>query len=638
MLSAGMPMESFSARSSPLRNVGNSCFINSTLQALFCLGSVRECISKSEFADELLIRVMQEAIRTPSAVYEPRIVVGSAECYKGVQDDAHVFYLTLLRRLGGGLRSKLFAGSIASRFACGTCSDESFSASEDIVSLSVSLLDDHGGLLTTTSAALTNYSKCVRGVQKECCSFVCKGASRSVSKSTIVLSTPEILVLQLKRWSSDGALLAHRVSADDVVEFGGRSYRLRSIVYHEGRSPAAGHYYSLCSYRDESTRHFAWWCYNDSVVSSSCQDAISGNTYLVIYERDPAVASRRFASSPINLGGASSSVDTAAQQVVDLESEAGDVTASTTEVSLPGVSSSSKDCVERNVGLPDLLSSIVLGIMKFVGVEDAFPVVRNFITPDLISFLAVTPRGWKDAGVAPMSACFQLNYVQKLIRLRLVKGMRFVPFGVSDTLTSCGFADMLESLGGDMLTYDTLFVADVRSMFAPDVSIDAGRIDKLASLINGLQRWCHEHDLSSLVVDFLSRKITVLELLNDFQDIGASLVADVSVPVSIALGELRKVLAISRSPADPSVDRDTFGSGRGTIRTYDERADCLSSSTESLSDLSDCSADTDVFHVQPRQWNDPSCLTFEDSEFMRIDALSVLLRDRPLLPPDKRNA
>jgi len=116
------------------------------------------------------------------------------------------------------------------------------------------------------------------------------GSTAPPSKVSDITRTPEVLMLQLKRWAGReelGALL-HRVEANQMLTFGDREYSLCSFVSHIGPIPKAGHY--TCCVKNPSARG-EWWYYNNSMRrlarDSDLDTSAAERTYLLLYERLP---------------------------------------------------------------------------------------------------------------------------------------------------------------------------------------------------------------------------------------------------------------------------------------------------------------------------------------------------------------
>ena len=260
------PSDSATLRPVPFDNVGNSCYINSTLQALLCVDNVRSVLEQDRFSTEALAIVLHNAYYPSAASIVPSSYVMDKEMYNGFQEDAHVFYLRMVEGMQVDLQAALFRGEMASVFTCSSCADVTVSNVENFVSLSLPILGEDGVPIASIRSALTHYLKGESGVTKTCRSCHCAGMTTAFSKKIQILKGPDVLVVQLKRWLSDGTLLDHHVSVDEVLRLDDQEYRLQSVVHHKGVSPAYGHYIAFTSCDGPASATRQWRCYDDSDV------------------------------------------------------------------------------------------------------------------------------------------------------------------------------------------------------------------------------------------------------------------------------------------------------------------------------------------------------------------------------------
>lgn len=137
---------------------------------------------------------------------------------------------------------------------------------------------------------------------------VCRAASESLvhqqgSKQILILTPPEVLVIQLKRFrhtiTGDFEKVDKKVSFDvnlDLAPFSrggvggvggaGWKYRLYGVVEHAG-TLERGHYVSYAEIRDGKS---GWFWASDSVVTiTKVEDVVDSQAYLLFYERVDAL-------------------------------------------------------------------------------------------------------------------------------------------------------------------------------------------------------------------------------------------------------------------------------------------------------------------------------------------------------------
>ena len=274
-----------------LSNLGNTCFLNSTLQCLtytaplanlcverahsrrcrrkgFCTyceleGHLRACHDNEQPQRSLAPRVLVSHVRSVAKHFRP-----------GRQEDAHEYFLCLLEaiqaaavRAAAAARGEppserishtseimqLFGGRLRSQVACHACGRAS-SSYEPFLDVALELRR-----APSVTEALRHFSQRERlhGDNQYSCPH-CNGL-RDASKVLQIHVAPRVLVLQLKRFGfgryGSGKLQKHvRFNpALDLAPFctpeslrasGGMRYQLYAVLVHEGRSMHGGHYYA----------------------------------------------------------------------------------------------------------------------------------------------------------------------------------------------------------------------------------------------------------------------------------------------------------------------------------------------------------------------------------------------------------
>ncbi|CAA0808455.1 Ubiquitin carboxyl-terminal hydrolase 25 [Striga hermonthica] len=317
-----------------LRNLGNTCYLNSVLQCLtytpplanFCLRFLHSsvCDSKKEKRECpfcILERRIALSLNSEAVVDAPlkinRCLRIYAEHFRaGRQEDAHEFLRYVidachntclrLKKLqqqqqrgktgasnGGDISGstetvvkEIFGGALQSQVKCLSCGAESNKV-DDIMDISLDIL--HSGSL---KEALQKFfqPEVLDGNNK----YKCDSCERLVAarKQMTILQAPNVLVIQLKRFEGlfggkvdkpiafDEALVlsSHmcKESKDQYPEYG-----LFGTIVHSGFSPDSGHYYAYI--KDATGR---WFCCNDSYVSvSTLQEVLSEKVYMLFFSR-----------------------------------------------------------------------------------------------------------------------------------------------------------------------------------------------------------------------------------------------------------------------------------------------------------------------------------------------------------------
>ncbi|XP_057949288.1 ubiquitin carboxyl-terminal hydrolase 25 [Malania oleifera] len=340
-----------------LKNLGNSCYLNSVLQCLtytpplanFCLNFQHSsfCDSASEPADrkrdcpfcileKRIVRSlsMDLTLDAPSKILSClRIFAEHFRC--GRQEDAHEFLRYVIdachntclrlkklqqqRHKGGACNGnghgngesvngstvvkEIFGGALQSQVKCLSCGAESNKVDE-IMDISLDVL--HSSSLKEAMQKFfqpevldgNNKYKC-----EKCKKLVAAGKQMSI------LQAPNVLVIQLKRFEGIfGGKIDKEISFEEVLVLSSYmckvsqdthpEYNLFGTIVHSGYSPESGHYYAYI--KDAMGR---WYCCNDSYVShSTLQEVLSEKVYILFFSRSnqrPVPAITNFPSSGV---------------------------------------------------------------------------------------------------------------------------------------------------------------------------------------------------------------------------------------------------------------------------------------------------------------------------------------------------
>ncbi|KAK4439058.1 Ubiquitin carboxyl-terminal hydrolase 25 [Sesamum alatum] len=273
-----------------LRNLGNTCYLNSVLQCLtytpplanFCLrflhssncdfGAGKEkkgecpfCILEKRIARSLSIEAkLQQQQRGKSGIANGGDVSGTGE--------------TVVK--------EIFGGALQSQVKCLSCGAESNKVDE-IMDISLDIL--HSGSL---KEALQKFfqPEVLDGNNKYKCDH-CKEMV-AARKQMSVLEAPNVLVIQLKRFEGMfGGKVDKPIAFDEILVLSSHmckgsqdqhpEYNLFGTIVHSGFSPDSGHYYAYI--KDAIGR---WYCCNDSYVSvSTLQEVLSEKVYILFFSR-----------------------------------------------------------------------------------------------------------------------------------------------------------------------------------------------------------------------------------------------------------------------------------------------------------------------------------------------------------------
>ncbi|XP_059285305.1 ubiquitin carboxyl-terminal hydrolase 25 [Lycium ferocissimum] len=318
-----------------LKNLGNSCYLNSVLQCLtytpplayFCLKSQHSssCDSGAAAASEkknecpfcILERRIARSLSLESALDTPAKINNCLKIFAqhfryGRQEDAHEFLRYVIdachntclrlkklqqqRRKGGGggadgngntIVKEIFGGALQSQVKCLSCGAESNKVDE-IMDISLDVLHS-----SSLKDALQRFfqPEVLDGNNK----YKCENCKKLVTarKQMSILQAPNVLVIQLKRFEGIyGGKIDKPIAFEEILVLSSYmckasqdlhpEYNLFGTIVHSGFSPDSGHYYAYI--KDAVGR---WYCCNDSCVSlSTLQEVLSEKVYILFFSRN----------------------------------------------------------------------------------------------------------------------------------------------------------------------------------------------------------------------------------------------------------------------------------------------------------------------------------------------------------------
>lgn len=323
-------------KSSPplgLRNLGNTCYLNSVLQCLtytpplanFCLQSLhssscdvaREKKSECPFCilEKRIVRSLSVDLPLDSPLKINRCLRIFAQHFRtGMQEDAHEFLRYVIdachntclqlkklqqqrKKAGNGnatsgcgndstIVKEIFGGSLQNQVKCLSCGAESNTVDE-IMDISLDVL--HSSSLKDSLQKFFQ-PEILDGNNK----YKCDKCNKLVTarKQMSLLQAPNVLVIQLKRFEGIfGGKIDKLINFEEVLVLSSYmceesqdahpDYKLFGTIVHSGLSPDSGHYYA---YIKDAMGY--WYCCNDSYVShSSLQDVLSEKVYILFFSR-----------------------------------------------------------------------------------------------------------------------------------------------------------------------------------------------------------------------------------------------------------------------------------------------------------------------------------------------------------------
>ncbi|XP_044503933.1 ubiquitin carboxyl-terminal hydrolase 25-like [Mangifera indica] len=330
-----------------LRNLGNSCYLNSVLQCLtytpplanFCLNLKHSslcdlardcpfCILEKRIVRSLSLDL---TLDTPAKI-QSCLKIFAEHFRGGRQEDAHEFLryvidachntclrIEKLKRKGSDREAlngsvgngtsvvkEIFGGALQSQVKCLSCGAESNKVDE-IMDICLDVL--HSSSLKDAMQKFFQ-PEVLDGNNK----YKCDNCKKLVAarKQMSILQSPNILVIQLKRFEGMfGGKIDKIIAFEEILILSSfmckasqdpqAEYKLFGTIVHSGFSPDSGHYYAYI--KDAMGR---WYCCNDSYVSpSTLQEVLSEKVYILFFSRAnqrPESASSTFPLNGVKYG------------------------------------------------------------------------------------------------------------------------------------------------------------------------------------------------------------------------------------------------------------------------------------------------------------------------------------------------
>eukprot|EP00298_Acanthocystis_sp_HF-20_P018216 c21917_g1_i1.p1 GENE.c21917_g1_i1~~c21917_g1_i1.p1 ORF type:complete len:598 (-),score=248.27 c21917_g1_i1:73-1842(-) len=297
-----------------LSNLGNTCFMNASLQSLYALPNLRDVAidvpsrPTSLYSMELSMldvfsSITKQLCNPVSNAINPselRVILKKLEFNDGKQHDASEFLRklinTMIDEVPKGERNivkEIFGFQTAGVVKCDECQHKSVTK-EDSIDLSLEI-PSH---LTSTTAIgaivsleqlINNFFKPIHLQGED--AYQCDACQKRTSavRTSHLMSLPKCLILTLNRFRFDSLTLKKsklmiEITISENLIIGNDNYILDSIIVHSGSSSDGGHYYAysrLPVHSLEYGEERQWFCFDDRSVQSTTFESIQNSFHLL---------------------------------------------------------------------------------------------------------------------------------------------------------------------------------------------------------------------------------------------------------------------------------------------------------------------------------------------------------------------
>ena len=317
-----------------LDNLGNTCYMNCSLQALYATKEFREYLLRGKYSEKVseqslhlatahLFQQMANSNNKKSIEpkefwntftaykkqFEGRQQHDAQECLRfiidGIHEEVNVAKKRGQNRKSDGNESwktpkssekvwkqfnqysddsflvRLFVGQFKYIIECSECQHKSYSW-EHFWDISLPLPEKEDEIDVQECANLYIAKEVLENDSMPFCTK-CQQKRKSVKK-TIIKRTPFILIIQLKRFGNDGQKIDKKVKINENLEFKDLMYELYACISHQGISPLGGHYVCHCRHTLQNNQ---WFYFDDEDVRK--EDNIDfndmTNAYILFYRK-----------------------------------------------------------------------------------------------------------------------------------------------------------------------------------------------------------------------------------------------------------------------------------------------------------------------------------------------------------------
>lgn len=265
-----------------MKNKGNTCFFNATVQCLLSMPGFINYIKGSDFSrgTKPVSCALRDLVYDYQnfKIFDPqdfiRVIRGRIKLFDGRQQDAHCFLDALLETLveeqGRDTKLKnMFKIVNEDLINCKKCNYSNVVRSEG----STQYLFIEGAVQRSLQSYITNDD--IINANSE---WVCPGCGGSAGLRIRhrIIETSEYIIIHLNRFSEMDRKNHKAITIDDEIRVNNRVYQSIGVVCHVGNLHS-GHYFS------KGKRDDTWYEFNDSMVTKSKDEFEPDQPYILFY-------------------------------------------------------------------------------------------------------------------------------------------------------------------------------------------------------------------------------------------------------------------------------------------------------------------------------------------------------------------
>ncbi|KAK2195985.1 bifunctional Ubiquitin specific protease domain/Peptidase C19 [Babesia duncani] len=263
---------------SGLRNLGNTCYFNSLMQALYHTRYFVYCLNTLEIYTPLAhsMRKLFTKMATKGGTVSPSSTLSLLPKHlsNGEQQDVTEFYRFLLDSLDpkntSDIWNKVFAGLIVQNIKCMRCrrvsSVESTIYDFNLCSINSSLKGLFEGFCSREH---------LKGDNKYFCEN-CKSKQNAEMWNEITSPPAHLFIILGRNMGIDGQKDKSQVSLEPELEIGSFIYRIYGAIFHSGETSDSGHYYFIGCDSELLTE---WHKFDDSFVYEIDPNVLADGNY-----------------------------------------------------------------------------------------------------------------------------------------------------------------------------------------------------------------------------------------------------------------------------------------------------------------------------------------------------------------------